>query len=377
MRAQVLSPTPDHLALAAHALQRGEIGGMPTETVYGLAGSCRSEQALSRIFSAKQRPTTDPLIVHVNLLQRTLGELSDLKLIELTQISNTQRADLERLIDRFWPGPLTFVLPKHSEVHPLITGGLETVAIRMPRHPIARQLITAAGVPLAAPSANRFGRISPTTAEAVLEELGMEIDWILQGGPSDIGLESTVLAWTEAGELEVLRPGGISQEEIQSCLGRPIPSLFQKKPPSLGPQNQALPSPGMLESHYAPAKPFYVLPAALLSMKESERQELRTLLSQTPREETLGLLLFQGDTALLTSVFEKITGHPVLARNLSIRGDTEEAARLLYAEMRFLDTSSASLLFTEPPAHLDGLGSAIADRLKRATAKAARNSKLW
>ena len=357
MTAKILSPTPENIALAAQAIQRNEVVGMPTETVYGLAGSCRSPQALARIFKTKERPTFDPLIIHVGLEATGCAALEKLRLIDGGQLSKALILCTDLLIRHFWPGPLTLVLPKHPDVPDLATSGLPTVAIRMPKHPVAQALIAAAQVPLAAPSANRFGRISPTTPEAVAEELGDRIDWILDGGPSQIGLESTVIAFDPNAEIILLRPGGTPQERIEEVTGRAVlaPS------PSKG-----LLSPGMLESHYAPRKPLHLLPKRV---PELTSDDLEPLLAGTPSSAPLGLLILGGDPDQAGRAFSLKTGHPVITHTLSPEGDLEEAAHRLFAELRKLDTSAAQVLFSEPCQDEFGLSHAIRDRLKRASAR--------
>lgn len=192
--AELLQPTAENLARAGEALRRGELVGMPTETVYGLAGNALDAEAVARIFAVKERPTFDPLIVHVAPELRGLDAFGEAELVDVAALDGDARTHIEALISRFWPGPLTLVLPRGARVPDLVTSGLATVAVRMPRHPVAQALIRAAQRPLAAPSANRFGRISPTSAADVQAELGDRIGLILDGGSSEVGVESTVLA---------------------------------------------------------------------------------------------------------------------------------------------------------------------------------------
>jgi L-threonylcarbamoyladenylate synthase len=260
-RAQIVAPTPANIELAARILKQGGIVAMPTETVYGLAGNAFEASSLSKIFLAKERPTFDPLIVHIAPEKATLADLMREQLIYPHDLADTAVKRIDALIRKFWPGSLTLVLPKSDLVPDLATSGLETVAIRAPKHPVARALIRELGLGICAPSANRFGRISPTSAADVLEELGDRIDEILDGGPCEIGLESTILRMTEKGEAILLRPGAVSREEIEAFLGAKVIEPANGHPTG-GPQI----APGRLASHYAPTKPLQILanPVALM-----------------------------------------------------------------------------------------------------------------
>lgn len=362
MITRIVKPTPDNIQLAAELLQNHEVVGMPTETVYGLAGGIFQEKALSKIFSTKERPTFDPLIVHVswdlNKEKDFLKKLSDLQLINLSLLSTEDQTMATRLMQAYWPGPLTLIFPKSPLVPDLATSGLSTVAIRMPQHPVAQALIQAVGTPLAAPSANQFGRISPTTAEAVGRELGGRIELILDGGPCSVGVESTVLSLA-GGSWTLLRPGGIPAAEIEQVLGRPL----TKKSPSAN-----LTSPGMLESHYAPRKKLYLLPGPLHLMSEEEKKSFYLSYKHLLRPSAiLGLLICEGDPGEAEEMFSQFTHSKILAKSLSLHGDLQEAAKNLFAEMRSLDESAAEVIFAVPCAGPKGLGLAIADRLKRAS----------
>jgi L-threonylcarbamoyladenylate synthase len=355
--AKILSPTPENIRYAAESLGRGEVGGMPTETVYGLAGDGLNAGALTRIFETKARPTFDPLILHVSsrlLGALTLAALRDQGLVDDSSVTPHARAQLERLMAAFWPGPLTLVLPKQSPVPDLATSGLPSVALRMPRHPVAQALIDAAERPLAAPSANRFGRISPTRARHVVDELGGKIGWVLDGGPCEIGVESTIVGFAAAsGEFSLLRPGGISAAEIEAVLKATLSTPRRS--------GEALPAPGMLESHYAPSKPLTLLPSALSEM--SDEQLAKAL------RPAAGILAFSGDPQKISARLARIAGGTVVVRCLSRDGDLAEAAHQLFSELRALDASSAEILFAEPVPSHEGLGFAIQDRLRRASAK--------
>ena len=224
-------PSRDEIQRAASLLRAGKLVAFPTETVYGLGANALDEAAVARIFEAKGRPTTSPIIVHVSSIEMAQAVVAEWP----------QNAEL--LARRFWPGPLTLVLKKQAAVPGLVTAGLNTVGIRMPSNPIAQALIAAAEVPIAAPSANRFTQLSPTTAQHVRAGLGARVDYILDGGPCTVGIESTVLSLAGAVPL-LLRPGGISREQIEAVIGR----VERQHEASSG----AHPSPGMHPRHYSP-----------------------------------------------------------------------------------------------------------------------------
>jgi L-threonylcarbamoyladenylate synthase len=367
--AKILPPTPENLALVAEAVRRDEVVGMPTETVYGLAGNAFSPTALARIFEAKERPTFDPLIIHVSppksgLQNFGIKDLEKLRLIDCKAISPLQQERIERLIQEFWPGPLTLVLPKHPDVPDLATSGLPTVALRMPAHPIAQALITAAQTPLAAPSANRFGRISPTHAKAVYEELGDRISWILEGGDCQIGVESTILSFPANGEVLVLRPGGAPVEKIEQIL---YVNLVRQL--SFTPASQQVLSPGMLESHYAPARPFRLLPKPVSELHSKDLEGIYEGLDPISPHSQVGLLMISGDPQSLGPLLEGLLKRPIIAKTLSKTGDLQEAAKNLFSSMRELDSEDLALILAEPCRRLDGLGYAIMDRMKRASAR--------
>lgn len=367
---RVLAPTPENLRDAALSLLRGEIGAIPTETVYGLAADALNPVALARVFEAKERPLFDPLIVHVapGLLPGGIHGVVDLEAIELvdaTSLSATARARADALIQRFWPGPLTLVLPRAARVPDLVTSGLGSVGVRMPKHPVTQALIAQAERALAAPSANRFGRISPTTATAVAEELTGKIPWILDGGPCQVGVESTVVSIAADGEVTLLRPGGVPAEEVSAAIGAPLKAQTAISGPA--------PAPGLLESHYAPAKPVFILPAPLAELDAAAWQAWWKAL---PRAEGLtslfarpSLLVAQGDPRHATERFAA-WGLPLAqCRSLSVAGDSREAAQRLFALLRELDSLEGTPILVEPYPGERGLGHAIADRLRRAAAR--------
>lgn len=314
---QVGAASAAAIGAAAACLRGGGLVAMPTETVYGLAVDATSDAAVASVFAAKGRPAFNPLIAHV----------LD---IEAAREHAMFGPDAERLALAFWPGPLTLVLPvaPGCRVSLLARAGLDTLAVRAPAHPVARSLIDAAEVPLAAPSANRSGRVSPTTAAHVLADLDGRIDWIIDGGPSSHGLESTIVACVEAPKL--LRPGATPREAIEAALGQPLHSPpVRAKTPS---------APGQLASHYAP------------------RARVRLEASGAYSDEAI--LDFAGALA----------GQAALARlDLSPSGDLAEAASNLFAYLRALDAVGAPTIATAPIPHR-GLGAAINDRLRRAAA---------
>jgi L-threonylcarbamoyladenylate synthase len=359
VRAHILEPTAEHLAFAARELRAGNIVAVPTETVYGLAGNAFEAASLSKIFMAKERPTFDPLIVHVALEKYTLADLMREQLIYPHDLSDIAVKRIDQLIRTFWPGPLTLVLPKSNLVPDLATSGLETVAIRAPKHPVAQALIREFGLPLCAPSANRFGRISPTSAKDVLEELGDRIDVILDGGPCEIGLESTILRITEDGEAFLLRPGVIGRDRIEAVLGAPVRDAGDESDDE--PQ-----APGRLASHYAPSKRLVLLPNAVEQMMTPPTLGLSI---GAIRPKRVGLLALFGNADLAANTLSEILEIPVTAEVLSEKEDWAEAARTLFAKLRALDASDAELLVVEPiPESVqatNGIAYAIADRLRR------------
>lgn len=305
---------------AAALLAAGQVVALPTETVYGLAGHALNPDAAARIFEAKERPFFDPLIVHLPSLDW------------LDRLTTAADDPLVRdLIQNFWPGPLTLVLPRRPLVPDIVTSGLPTVAVRMSAHPLFRAVLGRLGQPVAAPSANRFGRISPTAAAHVLEELDGRIPLILDGGPCAVGVESTVVAPRE-GRLFLLRAGPISAEDLSAY------ALVQY--PAGG---GTIEGPGQLQSHYAPGTPLVLLSAA----GESEGWQ---------GAGRAGLLAWS--RSVRPPQFEAM-------EVLTPRGDPREAAARLFAAMRRLDALGLDIIVAEPPATY-GLGVAIADRLRKA-----------
>jgi len=343
----ILKPTASALADAALLLQKGDVVAMPTETVYGLAASLWSEAGLMRIFTSKERPQFDPLIVHLSIEMAANPELMA-EWVDFEALSPSWKKQVAVLTSAFWPGPLTLVLPKTAKVPDLATSGLATIALRVPAHPVAQALIQAAGAPLAAPSANRFGRISPTTAQAVYEELAGRIPLILDGGPCEVGLESTVLGWDQAGNPQILRPGQISEAELAAVLGCEVAEA------ALHPAE--IQAPGMLKNHYAPLKPLFLLPPDW-QPGQVLPENPAGLLNPSPQA---GYLLLAGEPQALS---QQLHG-PVFT--LSPHGERDLCARHLFAALRSLDASEADYLWAELPLESTGLGHAIANRLRKA-----------
>ncbi|MBX3247336.1 MAG: threonylcarbamoyl-AMP synthase [Myxococcales bacterium] len=341
---RVLAPTDENIRRAAAALRVGACVGMPTETVYGLAAHAFEPEAILSVFRTKARPAFDPLIAHVT--DHTLEALDAAGVLDRARLAPSAAAAFERLAP-CWPGPLTLVLPKGPRIPDLATSGLDTVAVRAPAHPVARALIDALGAPVVAPSANRFGHISPTTAADVVEELeahealatnsaAPEL-FVLDGGPCAHGVESTIVGIEDDGRVRLLRPGATPREALEARLGAPL----------LPPASASAPSaPGMLASHYAPRKPLVLAPA-----------------DGPPGRPAF--LSWDGDGVdALTARY----GAPAASAILAPSGDAVDAARNLFAMLRALDRSEADFLVAEPCPLEAGLGLAIRDRLRRAAA---------
>jgi L-threonylcarbamoyladenylate synthase len=314
---RLVAATPESIGAAAASLREGGLVAMPTETVYGLAALATSDAAAASIFAAKGRPTFNPLIAH-------FADAAD------AEREAALDAGARKLAAAFWPGPLTIVAPVSAScrVSLLARAGLETLALRVPAHPVARALIAATGAPLVAPSANRSGRVSPTRAEHVWADLEGRVDWILDAGPSALGLESTIVACLGDGA-RLLRPGAISREDLEAALGEAISG-------ESGGAGAPI-APGGLASHYAP------------------RARLR--LSATRAQPSEAALDFGGALA----------GDPAARLDLSPSGDLSEAAARLFAYLRELDSSGAATIAVAPIPER-GLGAAINDRLRRAAA---------
>lgn len=314
-----------NIDLAKSFLEKGMLVGIPTETVYGLAGNALDSESVALIFETKNRPGFDPLILHASSIERVEDFVSSFP------------EKLKILAENFWPGPLTLLLPRKPIVPDLVTSGLDRVAVRVPKHALTLALLESLDFPLAAPSANPFGYISPTRPEHVDAQLGSQIPYILDGGACEVGLESTIVGM-EDGEVVIYRLGGLEVSEIEKLVG----SAKIKDHSSSNPQ-----APGLLESHYAPRKPFILGNLKELIAAYSEKQV---------------------DFAVLgfSDFFPEILPENQIA--LSPEKDLHEAAKNLFAAMRALDESPVSAILAELMPET-GLGRAINDRLRRAAAK--------
>lgn len=331
-------PAADRAALeqAATILREGGTVAFPTETVYGLGANALDADAVQKIFLAKQRPNWDPLIVHLaseTMLQQVA-----------TSITEAERS----LMEEFWPGPLTFLLPRHERIPPLVTAGRPKVGVRMPAHPVARALIELAGIPIAAPSANSFGRISPTTANHVLEDLDGRIDAVLDGGPTTLGLESTVID-ANASPPVLFRHGMISLEDLQCKLCDLVAfdesTIREKQAPA------SLPSPGVGIRHYAPRAKL-----GLIEAEDLPRAVQRAI--DQAVEKPIGVLL--------PDDFELAGNSDVAIVRWGRWTHPEELAQRLFAGLRALDSLNLALILCPLPENI-GVGAALRDRLRKAS----------
>lgn len=313
----------DLITAAVAALRRGEVIGLPTETVYGLAADAANAEAVEKIFALKGRPADHPLIVHI-------GESA-----ALSQWTHGHSPFAEKLAVAFWPGPLTMILPRSSAVPDAVTGGQDTVGLRCPAHPLALQVLRAFGGGLAAPSANRFGRISPTTAAHVREEFGAGVPLVLDGGDCEVGIESTIIDLSSE-QPRILRPGRITQAQIEAVIG-PVAQEANASSPRAS---------GTLAAHYAPSTPMLMLPRAALEAEAREQ------------------VAFGKRVAVLA-----IGALPAEIPGLALPNDADAYAHGLYSAMRQLDSGGQQLLLVErPPEGAQWL--AVHDRLRRAAAGA-------
>ena len=316
--------TDEQFSIAAKEICRGELVAFPTETVYGLGANALDSQAVARVFELKGRPTFDPLIVHVadpQQLESLVTEVPD---------------PICRLVEKFWPGPLSVVLQKKSIIPDLVTSGLDSVAIRCPGHPVARELIKRSGVPIAAPSANRFGCVSPTTAEHVWEQFGDQLPTILDSGPCEVGIESTVVGF-DGVSMILYRPGGVPLEALEEEVG-----FFKRA----GTDDKSPSSPGQLTQHYAPRTPLIIscdIPVEFAGKRV-------------------------GVIALCPEAEDKPMKECLAVEFLSKSGCLREAASNLFAAMRRLDSAGLDGIIVRPVPEAD-LGLAIMDRLRRASAR--------
>jgi L-threonylcarbamoyladenylate synthase len=327
---------PESIAIAAAQLRAGGLVVFPTETVYGLGANALDARAVARVFAAKERPAFDPLIVH-------LADASSVGAYAEAEDANDPR--VARLAARFWPGPLTLVLRRRTIIPGIVTAGLPTVGLRVPDHPVARALILAAGIPVAAPSANRFGGLSPTRAAHVVAALGLRVDVILDGGPCTVGVESTVVLLS-AGRAVLLRPGGLAVEAIEAEIG--LLEILDDGVPG-----RAELAPGRAGAHYAPRAPLEIA---------DPRDPVAARAFTVRAGERVGLLA--GSDAGRAAA-EAVGGPFAAVEVLAADGDLVGAAARLFDALHALDAAGLSRIVAEPVRE-SGLGRAVMDRLRRA-----------
>ena len=338
-----IQATDDEMAEAVREavtlLKAGEVVGLPTETVYGLAADALNPEAVAKVFSTKARPAFDPLIVHI-------GSRTDLASVAV--VPEEIAAIVGKLADVFWPGPLSMILPRHPDVPDLVTSGLPTVAVRQSAHPVFRAINKALGRPIAAPSANRFGRISPTSASAVVEELGGRIPLVVDGGACNQGVESTIISIEpREGKKPIFRlhrAGPVTKEELQK-----FGKVERVKPPISGDGAAAPQAPGQLAAHYAPATPLRLLEKPGDFTPEPGKR--------------YGLLSYKGDES---SAYLGLCEWAAMESLSPGSGKLAEAAIRLFFAMRNLDAAGLDEIIAEPVSET-GLGVAIMDRLRRAS----------
>ncbi|MGQ9839616.1 MAG: L-threonylcarbamoyladenylate synthase [Anaerolineae bacterium] len=330
------APEPEHIARAAAIIRGGGLVAFPTETVYGLGADALNQAAVARIFVAKGRPVYDPLIVHIA------------RPADLVRVARTVPERAHGLTKRFWPGPLTLVLPRGAAVPTIVTAGLETVAVRCPDHPVALALIEASRTPIAAPSANRFGRTSPTTAQHVLDDLNGRIDLILDAGPTPIGVESTVLDLTGPVPV-ILRPGGVPREALEAELG-PVAVREQLPTPAAG-----MPSPGLLARHYAPGAELRLFLGPTEAVLKTMHDQAQAHIAAGRR---VGILVADEDAPAFADL-------DVIGETVGSADDLNMVAQRLFGALRALDAQGVDLILARDFG-AQGLGSAVRDRLRRA-----------
>ena len=332
------------IAMAAEAIRSGGLVAFPTETVYGLGAHALDVVAIDRLFRAKGRPSTDPMIVHLPSAQR------------LDEIVQEIPPEARELSAAFWPGPLTLILPKRERVPDVVTAGRPTVGVRVPAHPVALALLEAAGVPIAAPSANRFSRPSPTTAAHVMADLEGAIDFILDAGPTPIGVESTVLDMTVSPPA-IRRPGGVTLERLQSI----VPTIVATSERLSEAASQ--PAPGQLLRHYAPQHELTLYLGPLEPVVARLAEDVRTLVARGLK---VGVLAPSEDLVALAPRLAAVaaTGR-VVTRRYGARQDASSSARDLYRVLRELDGEDIDIIFATA-AEPAGIGAAVVDRLTRA-----------
>lgn len=330
METRVLLPTDENIEYVAKLLNNGEICGIPTETVYGLAANAMDSNAVSKIFAAKGRPQDNPLIIHINsleMLKPLVSEISDIALA---------------LAEKFWPGPLTMIFPKSDAVSLEVTAGLSTVAVRFPSHKVALNLIATAGVPLAAPSANLSGSPSPTTATHVFSDMNTKIPAILDGGACEVGLESTVIA-LHNNYISLLRPGGVTVEMLKSVVSRvEIDSGVLNSVA----EETVVSSPGMKHTHYSPSTKLFVVDSTL-------EQFVAFLENQT--DKNIGVMIFDGE--------DKFINVPYVT--FGKEDDSIIQAKLLFSSLRAIDDLNVDTVYARMP-DKTGVGLGVYNRLIRA-----------
>lgn len=337
-------PDPAFVEEAAQAIRAGQLVAFPTETVYGLGANALDPAAVAKIFEAKGRPATDPLIVHL----AHIGQLS--------MCASHVPVAARKLGLAFWAGPLTIILPKKAQIPDSVTAGLPSVALRVPAHRVARALMEMAGVPVAAPSANRFSRPSPTTAAHVLADLDGRVDMVLDGGATDIGLESTIVDFTVDPPV-MRRPGGLTLEQIQAVVPEVV-AFIQR-----GSADVAQVAPGQLTRHYAPNAELTLYQGDIEAVIRRVGADARTLAAAGAR---VGVLAPEDDVlALAPELTPLAAAGRVELRPYGSRSDPARAARELFAALRDLDATGVTHILATSIG-LEGLGLAVADRLTRA-----------
>ncbi|MFC7391868.1 L-threonylcarbamoyladenylate synthase [Scopulibacillus cellulosilyticus] len=316
---------------AADLLKKNEVVAFPTETVYGLGGNALSDEAIEKIYKAKGRPSDNPLIVHVASLQ------------QLHQICSDIPGTAQKLIDAFWPGPLTIILPKTGQLSTRVTAGLSTVAVRMPEHPVAHAIIEACNLPIAAPSANSSGRPSPTLAAHVLHDLSGKIAGVVDGGAAGVGVESTVVDCTVE-PIAILRPGGVTREQLEAVAGSVAAD------PSLSQPDKAPKSPGMKYQHYAPQAPVYLVPGG--------KEKIQELVKQAKNDnKQVGVLTTEENKHAYSMADIVIT--------CGQREDLTSVAHFLFESLRAFDETHVDLILSET-FPMQGIGAAVMNRLSKA-----------
>lgn len=328
------------LSMAASILKKGGLVAFPTETVYGLGADALNEEAVRKIYEVKGRPPDNPLIVHVAAVEK------------IAQLASVIPEEVYLLGERFWPGPLTLVLPKKATVPDITTGGISSVAVRVPAHPLARRLLRMAGIPLAAPSANLSGRPSPTTAGHVLHDLAGRIEAVLDGGECTVGVESTVLSLLSRPPT-LLRPGGVTMEMLQEVLKAEVLDLTVDSVEEAC--KGAPPAPGMKYRHYATTAPLYLVEGE----KEARWRQMAALTEHfTLQGSRVGLLLFEESVGYLKAPFVEILGS---------REDPSTVARRLFDALRKIDAMGVDVIVAEGLED-KAMGKAVMNRLRKAAA---------